>query len=389
MRNTTSIIFARVVFWTIGIAFTLTFGAFRGSAQSNDLSYPTAITENQITGQIKARDIGDPRSTTYYFMFNGRQGDLFVNIVTKNLNGSVDIFAVDGMRPFANILVYADILQSETGRVLYLRKPEKLILRIQGRSPNDDPADFQIKFAGGFEAAVPTADEPPVPKVAELTENNSGIRVNSVGTIIAQKPKPKPTPKAAIAETAKIDERPEPTPAPEATQSKVETVEKPVVEDAVPVQEKVAEATELPETKEPAPIKSTANKRSPRNSNKPSNPPNENSTVSTKKPTETAVADDSEKNAETPTTNPVSKTGRKPPKVVVTDTTAKSSDTEPKPNPLANVNLVILFKDGTKVQRPMTEVLRFTADQTTLTVVSTNGRIAKFSILEVSSVTIQ
>jgi hypothetical protein len=56
---------------------------------------------------------------------------------------------------------------------------------------------------------------------------------------------------------------------------------------------------------------------------------------------------------------------------------------------LANVKLVILFKDGTKVERPMTEVFRFTADQTTLTVTLKNGREAKFSILEVASVTIQ
>jgi len=53
------------------------------------------------------------------------------------------------------------------------------------------------------------------------------------------------------------------------------------------------------------------------------------------------------------------------------------------------VPTMIIFKDGTKVQRPMTEVTRFTVDQMTLTVVSTNGRITKFSILDVESVTIQ
>ena len=71
---------------------------------------------------IKARDIGDPRVTTYYYTFNGRQGDLFINIVTKNLSGSVDVFDTDGMRPLTNIIVYADVAQSETGRVVYLTK---------------------------------------------------------------------------------------------------------------------------------------------------------------------------------------------------------------------------------------------------------------------------
>jgi len=81
--------------------------------------------------------------------------------------------------------------------------------------------------------------------------------------------------------------------------------------------------------------------------------------------------------------------------VVVTDTTAKTEPRvkkEPaaaKPNPLANVRLVILFKDGAKVERPMTEVFRFTADQSTLTVIGTNGRVAKYPILDVVSVTIQ
>ena len=39
---------------------------------------------------------------------------------------------------------------------IYFRQPQKVILRIEGRTPNDDPAEFQIKFAGNFEAAVPT-----------------------------------------------------------------------------------------------------------------------------------------------------------------------------------------------------------------------------------------
>ena len=376
--------FAGVVIWVacavfIGVAFVT------ASGQSSDIAFPTALTENQISGVIKARDVGDPRVTTYYYTFNGTQGDLFINVVTKNLSGSVDVFLSDSMRPVSNIIVYADVVQSETGRVIYLRKPEKLILRIQGRTPNDDPAEFQVKFAGGFEAATPSKEEPPVPKVTDVGENDSGVKVNSVGTIIAVMPKPKPSPKATPTVVAKAEQKSE-----EEVKSGDENVSadrsvQPKAEDKPPKNPEVKiAASEKKEVDSKQPKAVAAKTKTP--SKRPTKP----------KSDETAGA----KSAAQPT-EPEKKvdTGdaekRSKPKVVVTDTTAKSeppAKKEPpaaKPNPLANVRLVILFKDGSKVERPMTEVFRFTADQSTLTVISTNGRTAKYPILDVISVTIQ
>ena len=336
-------------------------------AQSSDQAFPTAVTENQLTGQIKARDIGDARLTTYYFTFNGTQGDIFINLVTKNLSGSIDVFTADGMRPLTKILVYADLSASETGRVLYLRKPEKLILRVEGRTPNDDPAEFQVKFAGGFEAAIPRTDEPPVPKVGELPANESGVRVNSVGTIIAVIPKPTPSPRAERPDSDKSD----------AANEKVESSEEKVAERvSKPEENKTEEKSdeETPVTKKTPPANRTArNNRStlarpPRTSQKPAKSDTRSDQSKTRE-TETAVEE-----------KPAKSRAKAEEKV---------GKPAPPPNPLANVNLVIMFKDGTKVQRPMTEVLRFTADQTTLTIINKNGRIAKFSILEVASVTIQ
>ena len=94
--------FAGVVFWALCAVFLFSVPLY---AQSSDQAYPTAITENQISGVIKARDIGDPRVTTHYYTFNGRQGDLFINIVTKNLSGSVDVFDTEGMKPLTNMSV--------------------------------------------------------------------------------------------------------------------------------------------------------------------------------------------------------------------------------------------------------------------------------------------
>ncbi len=59
------------------------------------------------------------------------------------------------------------------------------------------------------------------------------------------------------------------------------------------------------------------------------------------------------------------------------------------PDPLEHVNLIILFKDGTVIERPMSEVFRFSVDKAVLTVISKDGRIGRYSILDVSKVTIQ
>jgi len=388
--------FAGVVFWAFCAGFIFLSIPGLASAQSTDIEFPTALTENQINGVIKARDVGDPRVTTFYYTFNGLQGDLFVNVVTKNLSGSVDVFLFDGMRPLSNIIVYADVVQSETGRVIYLRKPEKLILRVQGRTPNDDPAEFQIKFAGGFEAAAPTKEEPPVPKVTGVGENNSGIRVNSVGTIVAVTPKPKPTPRATPVEIAKAEQKNEAAKPSEEKQPNENQTNEAKVQDrpAEDVEGNTAEK-KVAETTTAAPVATTPVKTSAKakSTNRKTVKPKADQSAATDPSSttkETVTSVDPETKASTEEAAKETK-----PEVVVADTTAKA-DAAPKievpakkVNPLANVRLVILLKDGTKVERPMTEVLRFTADQSTLTVVGTNGRVSKFPILDVASVTIQ
>jgi hypothetical protein len=61
-------------------------------AQSTNQNYPTAITTGEISGKISARDIGDARLTSYFYIFNGNQGDVFINVQTSNFNGDIDIF---------------------------------------------------------------------------------------------------------------------------------------------------------------------------------------------------------------------------------------------------------------------------------------------------------
>lgn len=412
MRQCLDKVLPGAVFWLLGAAFLFGCDIGAASAQSTDQSYPTAVTGNELTGTIKARDIGDARLTSYYYTFNAQQGDLFINIVTKNLNGSVNLFAVDGLRQLGQVLVYADLSASETGRVIYFRQPEKVILRIQGRTPNDDPAEFQIKFAGSFEAAVPT-DVPAAPTVSKAAlETDSGIKVNSVGTIIAAVPKPKPTPAELPTRTepeksvAKTESEP-PTEEPKPTETKpAENAETQIVpaEKTAEAEPKSEEAAKNPTNKEnPTAEKETqiseskstaANKRPTRRArNAPLPEPKKveepkaakvGAEKGDRETTKASLPDANAETKETAKTEPNKAAPKRNPRVVVTENVPP-----PKPDPMASISLVILFKDGSRIDRPMNEVLRFSVDRGILTVVNKDGTTAKYSILDVTSVTIQ
>lgn len=314
-------------------------------AQSSDQNFPTPITDNALSGTIKARDIGDSRLTTYYFTFNGNQGDIFVNVVTKNLNGDIDIFAVEGLRPLTKIVVYADSSDTETGRVVYLRKPEKIIMRIQGRSPNDDPATFQVKFAGSFLASAESEsnNEPKLPEVAKNAD--SDVIVNSVGTIIGVKPKPTPETKPPVAEKTKKAE--------EKTQTEVAANE-PEEEEEKPKVVVTENIEKTEETKKAETVAKAEKKKT------------KTLEINNKKPKETPKP--------------------KKEKVKKAEETAK---TEPVPNPLENIRLKVLLKDGDTIEKPMSEVVKFGVEKAVLTIVNKDGTILRYPILDVAKVTIE
>lgn len=334
--------------------------------QSTNQTFPTPITSNEISGTIKARDIGDARLTSYYFQFDGEQGDLFINVVARNFTGDIDVFTQNGLRPLSKIVVYADFGESETGRVIYLRKPEKMILRVQGRTPGDDPATFRIKFAGSFLASTQSEPgaEPTLPTVT--ARNESGVRVNSVGTIVEIIPKATPTPERGETVLGTVDERGE---VEQRTEDKSDVTartddddvpKKPV--DAPAKKLEVVVSENIPEKIERAPAGTPTRRRTRGRTPPGRTPPADNAAESNAKASPTS-----------------------------TDERQAAGDTSPAkdPDPLANVNLVILFKDGTRLERPMSEVLRFTVDKGVLTVTSKDGRIGRYSILDVAKVTIQ
>lgn len=349
---------------------------FSVKAQSINQSYPTPITSNEISGKIPARDLGDARLTTYYYTFGGNQGDVFINVVTANFNGDIDVFTYDNLRPLTKITVYADASNNETGRVVYLRQPVKLILRIEGRPPNDEAATFQIKFAGSFAPAqaVAASSESETPEVK--SNNQTDVRVNSVGTIIEIKPKPTPTPKEVAAK--KSDEKTEPI-------AEVKTVEK----DKIELEEAETKKTVTIEKKDEIsdvdnPTEKT-DKAEIQKENKPV-------VVVTDKIVEKEIPDK-------PVIVPSEKVPRTEEKAVEREESVavkepkvskKLKKIKPLPlNALENIRLVVLFKDGSKFERPMNEVLKVGVDKGVLTIISKNGAIDRYSILDVAKMTIE
>ncbi|MBX3282313.1 MAG: hypothetical protein KF756_07530 [Acidobacteria bacterium] len=314
--------------------------------QSSDVNFPTPLSTNKLSGTINARDIGDNRLTTHYFAFNGTQGDLFVNVVSKNLDADIDVFSADGMIPLTKMVVASDAQANETGRLIYLRKPEKLILRVQGRTPNDRPASYQISFGGSF--ASITAGE--VPKAPVVDSSVSGeVTVNSVGTIL---PQPKRTP--ALPESKKAEE----------VKTEVANAGEPEVESEAAKREKVEEARS--ETPKPA-------KRSKRRS------------------PEVVVTEPLEPKKEVAATVEPTKPAKRPRRAT------KKEEKKPEPpkevtppvDPLANVKLVILFKNGEKIEIGMPDLMKFTVDRGQLVVIRKTGSIDRYSMVEVAKVTIE
>jgi len=344
------------------LVFSIAFGilAVQSSfAQSTLADFPTPVSTSELSGTIKARDVGDSRVTTYYYWFEGSQGDVFLNLVTKNFAGDVDVFVQNGLRSLTKIVVYPDFGETETGRVIYLRKPEKLLLRVQGRTPNDESAQFRLKFAGSF-VAVSGGVDPELPKVSG--ESVGSVRVNSVGTILPTQPKPvKEEPEAPVAsiETAPKEVESKEKPKSDTEAEALETKSAPKVEVVV--------TDDLKEATAKTPVKRTPPPRRVRN---------------TRGVTPTKVATSPE--------TAVSETVGKKESDVDTPTEPKASSAkETKTNPLENVQLVILFKDGRKIERPILEVASFRVDGGMLTVVSKGGRIGRYSMLDVAKVTIE
>lgn len=407
------------------VAFLL-ISAFCIAAQSTDQNLPTPVTTNEIRGVIRARDVGDPRLTTYFFVLDGARGDVFINVVTANLDGDIDIYTLEGLRPRTKIPLFADNPQNETGRVIYLRRSEKLLLRIQGRTPNDDPATYQLKFAGSFRPIAGAAKPPEDTLAAKVPDEEGAVRVNSVGTILG--PVKKPEPKAPVKKATE----PEAVPAPQITAEKHdEETDQPVVSEPVAAVDGLGdvEADRNPEEKDvkadvpvkpdapadgppiaedkppaavPKPVE--ADQKTPRviitdllgpgktdvgRPDRKNVPPREITVELKERPAGDAptvvTIEKVPVDGETPANKMDDAAGKTGEAKAKTD-----AENAKKPgNPLANVFLRVELKNGEKIERPMTEIASVNVIRGVLTIVTTDGKVLEFGILDVLKMSIQ
>jgi hypothetical protein len=305
-------------------AFLLLMLAASAVAQSTDIESPTPIGSNEISGAIAPRDVGDPRLTRHFYAFTGTPGDLVVTVESKNLNGDVDIFVAGSLRPLAKVSMYAGELSTSTSKSIYLRARESLVLRVEARSPNDDPGSYRIRFGGAFEPLPVTATTTPeteAPTVSPRTDK-SVRRVTSVGGRIEEPPATETT----ATETPTGTEPTAPSVAPETT----------------------------------TPSEATAPAESP------------NTTTETAKPTPPRTAR---------TRRPRSRRGRaRPPATTARDTASATEPTQPATPPAqpeAGPRLIIETRDGMRVERYMSTVRRVTVENGQIVVVTKDGKVER------------
>ncbi len=133
----------------------------RVTAQSSDQSLPTPVLTNEVEGSITPLDLGDSRLTRHFYAFEGKPGDLIINVNSRNLNGDMDVFTAVTYRPLIKISIYANTGSPEVTKSFYLRTKQILILRVEARSPNDDAGTYRIRFSGAFapfSGGIPVAE---------------------------------------------------------------------------------------------------------------------------------------------------------------------------------------------------------------------------------------
>jgi hypothetical protein len=322
------------------------------SGQSSDQSLPTAVLSNEISGEISALDMGDPRLTRRFYAFEGTPGDLLITIESKNLNGDLDIFTAVTFRPLMKTSLYASSQPSEVTKGLYLRTRQILILRVEARTPNDEVGSYHIRFGGSFEpfsGGIAVAEN-------TGTEDDSaragrgGKRLSSVG--------------ATMLEPA---------------------VEKPAVATTPEGKEKSAEETEAAKKSKAAKsakARSARSRANARNSRpRPARPKPATTTtdseaikVSPAKTEETkkSVASGEEKTAAASS--------------VKAEAPAKPSTQE---SPLPGPHLIIESKDGTKIDRPMSTVRRVVVEGGVIVIVLRTGHIERIPMSTVARMAIE
>lgn len=331
-------------------AFLICANVARG--QSGDPAAPAPLASNSADGRVEPLDIGDSRLTRHYYVFSAGPGDLIVNVESVNLNGDVDLFAANGLRPLVKVSVFAGSFSGGADKIsksIFLRRQESIVLRVEGRAAGDEAARYRISFEGPFVAAAAapaTNDEKPASTVAEAPRTGTR-RVNSVG--------------------ARIEE---PTPPPNTA------TERPVA--AAPARDEKAATVETPAPPIAPPRAATAPRRTtaprPRASRRRAPP----------------AADTTSSSApERVTTKPAAKADEPPPAATAPPKPVISTAKPPVPAAAVGVRLVVELRDGERLERQMSEVRRVTVERGVLIVVGGDGRTERRPMSQVLRMAIE
>ena len=312
-------------------------------AQSSDQSLPTPILSNQINGNIRALDLGDPRLTRHFYAFEATPGDLLITVNSRNLNGDVDVFTAITFRPLTKITIYANTIPPEVTKSIYFRTRQILILRVEARTPNDDAGEYRITFGGTFQpfsGGIPVAENSESTSDIGQPADRKANQLSSVGATIERPPvEIKPT------ETG---------------------TEKPP-EETAPVKKPTRTATRTTSAR-------NSRRRVPRTAS--AKPPS----TKTEVPKETPKADTTEAKPSTPREGE-EKSGEKP------STITKPTTQETLPPPGAH--LIIEEKDGTKIDRPMSTVRRVIVDSGFILIILKSGRTERVPMSNVTRMAIE
>jgi len=314
--------FCKSILVWLGVAFFLAATALTALAQSSDQELPTAVLSNEIDGRIMALDLGDSRLTRHYYAFEATPGDLIVTVNSRNLNGDVDIFTAVNFKPLTKISIYANTIPPEVTKGLYFRTRQILILRIEARTPNDDPGTYHITFGGTFQAfsgGIPVAEPAEETAGASPTSGRGNKRLSSVGATINEPP-------AEVKEEVKTPEV----------------------------------ATETPPEEKPPPRKTTP---APRRTN-----PNRPGRGRPTRPARPKPAP--AETAKTKTTDQTSEENK-----AVTEGEEKPPTEKPATQEVGGTRLIIERTDGTRIDRPMSTVRRVIVEGAAIVIVMKSGRI--------------
>jgi len=328
-----------------------------GHAQSNDQHLPTPVLTNEINGRIAALDLGDSRLTRHFYAFEATPGDLTITVSSRNLNGDLDIFTPVTFRPLLKISIYAGTIPPEVTKSVYLRSRQILILRVEARSPDDDPGSYRITFGGSFQpfsGGIPVAEPTESTSDETTSVSRNPRRLSSVGATIPQPPEPKAEEARTEEPPKEAEVKPEPKPkptrtaprtgrnrTPRTTRPKPAEPEKPKAESAKTESETGAPETEKPKTSKPRTVKSRT----------------------TKPKVEPKPAEGEEKSGETQNTTP--------------------------PQEMPGPHLIIEQKDGTRIDRPMSTVRRVIVEGGTIVVVLKTGKIERVPLSAVVRMSIE